>query len=166
MNEVAAKKKGLPTWVIVLIVIAAAGPVVLGIVAALSIYGVRKYVMQAKRQEAMQLLTVWGTGMVHCAEKEGHLPPSSAPVPATLGAISARKYQSAASDWAEPAFTCSGFAVAEPQYFQYQWERTTDSQGVLHAVADLNGDGTPDESFEARISCSGASCTATAPAKL
>lgn len=166
MNEVSAKKKGLPTWVIVLIVVAVAGPFIIGILAALAIYGVRKYVAEAKRQEAVQMLTTWSQGMVGCGEKEGSLPPSSAPVPATLDRVSGRKYQSGTNEWTDAAYTCAGFNLRDPQYFQYQWERTSDAEGVMRAVADLDADGQPDQAFEARVTCSGGRCTATAATKL
>jgi hypothetical protein len=70
MNQ-ETKKKGLPTWAIVLIVLAVGGPVVLGIVSALAIYGVRKYIGNAKRAEATNVLAYWSRGMVACAEKDG-----------------------------------------------------------------------------------------------
>ena len=79
MNE-PNKKKGLPTWVIVLIVVVVAGPIVLGIFSALAIYGVRKDMMNAKRAEATAVLTSWSKGMVACGEKDG-LPPTSTQVP-------------------------------------------------------------------------------------
>lgn len=166
MNEATAKKKGLPTWVILLIVLATAGPVIIGILAAFAIFGVRKYVAEAKRQEAVQMLATWGQGLVGCGEKAGSLPPSSAPVPATLDMVSGRKYQSVANDWADAAYACAGFSLRDPQYFQYQWQRTSDAEGVMRAVADLDADGQPDQAFETRVSCSGGRCTATPATKL
>lgn len=166
MNEATAKKKGLPTWVIVLIVLAVAAPVIIGILAAFAIYGVRKYMVEAKSQEAAQVLTTWSQGMVGCGEREGRLPPSSRPVPATLGQVSGLKYQSGTLDWAEAAYTCASFNLSDPQYFQYQWELKSDTEGVMRAVADLDADGEPDEAFEARVTCSGGRCTATAATKL
>ena len=165
MNEAVAKKKGLPTWVIVLIVLAVGAPFIIGILAAFAIYGVRKYMVEAKSGEAIHMLTTWGQGMAGCGEKEG-LPPTSAPVPATLDRVSGRKYQSAASDWLDAAHTCASFSIADPQYFQYRWERTGEAEGVLRAVGDLNADGQPDPIFEARVSCSAGRCSATAPTKL
>lgn len=159
MNE-PNKKKGLPTWVIVLIVVVVAGPVVLGIFSALAIYGVRKYIVNAKRAEATHVLTNWSKGMLTCAEKAG-LPPSSLPVPASLASVAGKKYQSAANEWSDAAFVCAGLSLSEPQYFQYQWVQAGPSDGSMVAQADLNGDGSPDERFEIRVSCTARRCTAS-----
>jgi hypothetical protein len=157
------KKKGLPTWAVVLIVLA--GCVVIGVpvLSAFAIYGVRKYIRTAKTAEATHVLQTWSKGMVACGEKQGGLPPSSAAVPASLGSLAAMKYQSVAGEWAEPAFACAGFTMTQPQYFQYQWLQESASQGVMHALADLDGDGRPEESFEARVSCTAGHCTASGP---
>lgn len=157
------KKKGLPTWAVVLIVLAVAGPVVLGILSALAIYGVRKYIQTAKVAEASAALQAFGTGMVACGEKQGTLPPTTAKVPAAVPA--AAKYQSAPGDWADEGFTCASFALGTPQYFQYQWVQASSSQGVLRALADLNGDGTVEEAYEVAVTCNGGRCTASAPAQ-
>ena len=159
MNE-PTKKKGLPTWVIVLIVVVVAGPIVLGIFSALAIYGVRKYMMNAKRAEATAVLTSWSKGMVACGEKAG-LPPSSPQVPASLEAVSGKKYMSAPSDWADAAFVCGGLSMTQPQYFTYQWLQASPSEGSLLAQADFNGDGIAEERAEVRISCSAGRCTAS-----
>lgn len=159
MNE-PTKKKGLPTWAIVLIVVVVAGPIVLGIFSALAIYGVRKYMMNAKRAEATAVLTSWSKGMVACGEKAG-LPPSSAQVPASLEAVSGKKYMSAPSDWSDAAFVCGGLSMTQPQYFTYQWVQASPSEGSLLAQADFNGDGIAEERTEVRISCSAGRCTAS-----
>src|SRR3954463_9422986 len=101
MNE--PKKKGLPTWAIVLIVLAVGVPFVIAIFSAVAIYGVRKYIMNAKRAEATNVLGVWSKGMLACAEKDG-LPLTSPAVPASLTSVAAKKYQSEASEWSDPAF--------------------------------------------------------------
>jgi Tfp pilus assembly major pilin PilA len=160
MNE-PNKKKGLPTWVIVLIVVVVAGPIVLGIFSALAIYGVRKYMMNAKRAEATAVLTSWSKGMVACGEKDG-LPPTSTQVPASLAAISGKKYQSAAAEWSDAAFVCSGLSMSDPQYFQYQWVQASPADGSMVAQADLDGDGAVDQRVEVRISCVAGRCTASA----
>jgi type IV pilus assembly protein PilA len=158
------KKKGMPTWAVVLIVVVVGGPFVLGIVSALAIYGLRKYMQNAKGAEATAALQAWSKGMVACGEREGHLPPSSAAVPASLASIAAMKYQSAPTEWTDAAFACTGFSMSGPQYFQYQWLQESDSRGVLHALADLDGDGRAEESFAVSVSCTGGHCTASGPA--
>ena len=159
MNE-PTKKSGLPTWVIVLIVVVVAGPIVLGIFSALAIYGVRKYMMNAKRAEATAALTGWSKGMVACGEKDG-LPPTSPQVPASLGSVSGMKYQSAAAEWSDAAFACSGFSMSGPQYFTYQWVQASPSEGSMLAQADLDGDGTAEQRFDVRISCTAGRCAAS-----
>lgn len=158
----APKKKGMPTWLIVLIVVLAGGPVVLGVVSALAIYGVRKYMVNAKRAEATLALAAWSKGLVACAEKDG-LPLTSPAVPESLGSVSGMKYQSVPAEWSVPAFSCAGFMQTQPQYFQYQWLQQSPAEGKLVALADLNGDGTADEHFEVRVTCSAGRCTASAP---
>jgi tRNA-binding EMAP/Myf-like protein len=160
MNE--PKKKGLPTWAIVLIVVAVGGPFVLGVFSALAIYGVRKYMVSAKRAEATNVLGVWSKGMLACAEKDG-LPLSSPAVPASLSSVAARKYQSVASEWSDPAFVCAGFSMADPQFFQYQWQQESPAAGNLVALADFDGDGTAEQRLEVRITCAGGRCAASAP---
>jgi hypothetical protein len=159
MNE-PTKKKGLPTWVIVLIVVAVSVPLVVGIFSGLAIYGVRKYIMNAKRAEAANVLRYWGKGMVSCGEKDG-LPLTSPPVPASLAAVAGKKYQSAIGEWSDPAFVCAGFSMSDPQYFQYQWVQASPSEGNMVAQADLDGDGTVDERVEVRVLCSAGRCAAS-----
>jgi len=154
------KRKGLPTWVIVLIVLVVAAPVLLGIFSAVAIFGLRKYMQSAKRAEATHVLGAWSKGMVTCAEKDG-LPLTSPAVPATLSSVSGMKYQSAASDWSDPAFVCAGFAMSEPQYFQYQWLQRSPSEGDMVALADLDADGNPEERFEVHIACTAGHCAAS-----
>lgn len=154
------KKKGLPTWVIVLIVLVVAAPVLLGIFSAVAIFGVRKYMQNAKRAEATFALGTWSKGLLACAEKDG-LPLSSPAVPAALSSVSGMKYQSVAAEWSDPAFSCAGFAMTTPQYFQYQWLQRSPSEGDMVALADLNGDGSPEERVEVHIACSSGSCTAS-----
>ena len=156
------KKKGLPTWAIVLIVLAIALPVGLGIFSALAIYGVRKYIVNAKRAEATNALTNWSRGLVGCAEKDG-LPLTSPAVPASLASVSGMKYQSVASEWSDPAFVCAGFSVSEPQYFQYQWLQASPAEGKLVALADFDGDGSAEQRVEVSITCANSHCTASFP---
>jgi len=61
---------------------------------------------------------------------------------------------SAPSDWTSPAFTCAKFSMTTPQYFQYQWERVSAQSGVVHARADLDGDGVAEVNIEVPVRCS------------
>jgi len=154
MNE---GKKGPPVWIWFIVLI----PVVLfslGVVSALAIYGVRKYIVNAKQAEARAALVKWGDGLVQCGESEGTLPPSTTPVPASLSEVGAKKYMSNPAEWREKAHVCAGFAMTTPQYFQYSWELRTPSDGVLNAQADWDGDGSPDVSLDVPVRCSAGKC--------
>jgi hypothetical protein len=152
-------KKGVPIW----IWIVAAVPVLvaaLGVVSALAVYGVRKYVMNAKQAEARTALVSWANGLASCGQRDGHLPPTSTPVPATLSDVGATKWQSTPAEWSAPAYSCAGFSLSEPQYFQYQWEQRSPNEGTARAVGDLNGDGIMDAVFSVGVTCSGGACRA------
>jgi hypothetical protein len=158
------KKKALPAWAVVLIVLAAGTPVAIGIFSAVAIFGLRKYMLHAKRAEATSALTTWGGGLIACAMRDG-LPLTSPAVPASLTQVSGKKYQSAASEWSDPAFSCAGFSLSTPQYFQYQWVQLSPAEGDLIALGDLDGDGSAEERLSVHIACSSKHCTAsTVPA--
>jgi type IV pilus assembly protein PilA len=162
-----AKKGGMPTWAIVLIVCVAAAPVVFGVVAAIAVYGVRKYITNAKRAEATLVTQRLAQSVINCATaldetgKPRGLPESAPAVPGDLAQIAGRKYQSSASDWSAPAYTCSSFVLKDPQYFQYAYRRVDATHGEVIAVADLDADGAPDARGSVSIDCSsdGASCS-------
>jgi hypothetical protein len=158
MNEV-AKKRGLPWWAWVLIALAALFPI-MGILSALAIYGVSKYVKNAKASEARRVVPVLANGIARCSASG--LPPTSNAVPSA--APPGKRYQSAATDWSsQPAFRCAGFGLSEPQYFSYRWQLESPTRGLVIALADLNADGVPDMDFEQPVECSaGAGCTAGA----
>jgi hypothetical protein len=42
---------------------------------------------------------------------------------------------SSTRDWETPGWDCIKFAMPDPQYFQYQWVRESDTAGVARAVA-------------------------------
>lgn len=149
-------KQGVPVWAIVLI--AMGGLLAVSVAAPLAIYGIRKYMQNAKQGEASAALVEWGDGLVRCAERDGKLPPSTTPVPASLTSVAAHKYQSTPTDWSEPAHTCAGFKFTGPQYFQYTWALRGPTEGVLDAQADLDGDGNVDMLLELAVTCSGGKC--------
>ena len=132
---------------------------IVGVLAALAIYGVRKYIVNAKRSEAQTVAAELARGIARCATQRGRLPPTSAPVPADLAYIKGMKYQSATRDWAEEAFVCAGFSLTDPQYYQYQWVKQSDSGGVVQAIADLDGDGQPDQEHRVEVVCERGQCS-------
>jgi type IV pilus assembly protein PilA len=155
----ASKLSGRKMLLIVLAIVALCGLPVIGVLSALAIYGVKKYVTHAKGAEAVGNVQKLASGIARCANEVDSattrprgLPASSAPVPATLGAVSGAKYQSTAGEW-RGAFTCAGFAVTGPQYFQYRWDLRSPTSGVATAVADLDGDGSVDATAEQPVTC-------------
>src|SRR5262252_2323371 len=71
--------------------------VVMPILAALAIYGVRKYLIQAKQAEARAASAVLSAAIARCPSRSGgrrsELPPTSRAVPARLESVSGMKYQ-------------------------------------------------------------------------
>lgn len=152
-------KKGVPVWVWIIVAV----PVLvaaLGVVSALAIYGVRKYMLNAKQAEARTALVTWANGIAACGQRDGRLPPTSTPVPANLSDVRAKKWQSSPAEWSEPAYSCAGFSMTGPQYFQYQWEQRSPNEGSAHAVADLDGDGVPDAMLGVGVVCNAGACNA------
>ncbi len=150
--------------IIALVVLAA--PIlfaVVGVVSVIAMYGVRKYIVNAKRAEAQTIAAELARGIARCANQRGHLPPTSGPVPADLAGVRGMKYQSAARDWMDEAFACAGFSLTHPQYFQYQWVKQGDHGGVVQAIADLDGDGQPDQEHRIVVVCEHGQCSLDAP---
>ena len=154
----ATPRKRFPWWILLL----AAVPVliaILGMLAAIAIYGVRKYIANAKAAEGRHVVVELAKGLSRCAsaaDPNGRihgLPPTAAPVPRDRADVSGRKYQSAPADWSEEAYDCAGFTLREPQYFQYQWERLSPTEGRVVAVADFSGRGATELGFELHVSC-------------
>jgi len=138
---------------------------IVGVLAALAIYGVRKYLLNAKTAEVRNAVgqmakdakasyerESMGSAILGAATSAGlsnNLCTSATnPVPAAKGSIAGQKYQSRASDWsadqATPGkgFSCLRFAVTDPQYYMYNYVGTVGSAGtfVASGVGDLNGD--------------------------
>lgn len=88
-----------------------------------------------------------------CAEKKGALPPSSPKVPAELSAVGGKTYLSTEQDWQDEAFRCDGFHLSDPQRFQYEWERTSDTEGIARAQADFDGNGVVEARYEQEVKC-------------
>jgi type IV pilus assembly protein PilA len=145
--QTAPKKSGIPVWAIVLIVVAVGAVPVIGIMSTLAIYGVRRYLVQAKTAEGRAGVMVLAQGVAACGNG-GRLPPSTAAVPATVPV--SRKYQSSPSDWNDSAFACARFSISTPQYFQYRWTARTPTEGVASAVADF---GSGPVTLEVDVAC-------------
>jgi len=157
---------GKMVLIVLAIVFVVAVPL-LGVFSALAIYGVRKYLVNAKMGEGQVNVTALAKGIARCGgetdpttNKPRGLPETSLAVPATLGEIKGMKYQSAPGEWSDPAYSCAGFRMLGPQYFQYRWEKRSQTTGAAVAIGDLNGDGAADGAFEQPVSCTASgSCT-------
>jgi type IV pilus assembly protein PilA len=137
---------------------------IVGILSVLAIYGVRKYVANAKTAEARNSLGQIAKDAATAVEREKG---SSSLVAfgntsallrsfcaSATGAIptavpQGQKYQSQASDWTAGSPTagwmCLNFVMDEPQYYSYGYaaSNTSGASGGFLATAngDLNGDG-------------------------
>jgi type IV pilus assembly protein PilA len=142
---------GFPTWAIILIVVILLLVVGGGIMAVLSIYGVRKYIANAKTAEARNTLGQIAKDAAVAYENEGvtpghHLCPSaSSPVPANKNDVSGKKYMSTQSEWdvdrsRNAGFACLRFSMETPQYYQYNYASAV-NEFTATARGDLNGDG-------------------------
>ena len=145
---------------------------IVGILAVLAVYGVRKYIANAKTTEARNSLGQIAKDAATAYETESMastvLAPggttgiirrlcatgSSTSVP-TAGAslIKGMKYQSSKGDWSNAndvtngvGWPCVKFSMDQPQYYMYTYSATGSSTSgssfVATANGDLNGDGT------------------------
>jgi type IV pilus assembly protein PilA len=139
----------MPGWVIALIALGVFGIPGCGIVSAVAIYGVRRYITAAKTAEARSTLRQIANDATSRYTASKALCPSALhPVPATVA--HAARYMSAPVDWdpdgtGRTGFACLGFAIDTPQYFSYDYQahgKNRPGDGfVATAVGDLNGDG-------------------------
>jgi type IV pilus assembly protein PilA len=127
---------------------------IVGLLAALAIYGVRKYMTNAKSAEARNALgqiskgaqTAWDRDLMEGATlapgasvgSSRKLCPAAAAVPTTVPA--GEKYQSSEANWDTDGWNCLKFSMRGPQYYQYEY--TVDGSVGFAAIArgDLDGD--------------------------
>jgi type IV pilus assembly protein PilA len=140
---------------------------IVGILAALAIYGVRKYMTNAKTAEAKNSLGQLAKDASTAFDREkmdGTLLPAGnstavsnllcasagATVPASKDSIKGKKYQSNPTEWDvgtdKTGWKCLKFTMGAPQYFMYGYAETgTAGDGdkfFATAEGDLDGDGT------------------------
>ena len=139
---------------------------IVGVLAALGVNGVSKYIAAAKATEARNALgqmakdasSAYDRGITSggivalgdSGEVSARICPTAAwPIPGGSEAIQGKKYQSGPAEWNDGAgWSCLKFMMKDPQYFQYYFAATPDAGGSengdqFDAIArgDLNGDG-------------------------
>ena len=138
---------------------------IVGILAALAIYGVSKYVKNAKTAEARDALGRMSKDATGAYQREAMSPKvmalgsttgishklcESATKKVPTAVPGAKKYQSKPSDWMETGasaatvgWTCLKFSMDDPQYFQYEYTAVAGGQSTFSCLAhgDLDGDG-------------------------
>jgi type IV pilus assembly protein PilA len=143
---------------------------IVGILAMLGIYGVRRFLMNAKTAEARNSLGAIAKSASAAYEKEsmaGSVLPqvtsanlsrtlcgsATASVPTSITGVAGKKYQSAPADWtaqgadavANVGFPCLHFTMEDPQYYMYSYVASgtgnLNDSYVATANGDLDGDG-------------------------
>jgi len=134
---------------------------IVGVLAALAIYGVRKYIASAKTAEARNSLGQLAKDASAAYDKEGMdgtvltvgnsaglsnqmCDSVTATVPAAAASIQGQKYQSGPAEWNANGWQCLKFQMKDPQYYMYNYTVTgRDQVGdsfTGSAQGDLNGD--------------------------
>jgi type IV pilus assembly protein PilA len=140
---------------------------IIGVLAALAIFGVRRYLLHSKTAEAKNSLGQLAKDAKTAYERESMaaalLPAGAAAkqscnlcasasnsIPTNIGQVTGRKFQSSPEAWLEDmdtpgvGFACLKFGLSDPQYYMYTYQGTSGAAGVFTGSAngDLNGDGT------------------------
>jgi type IV pilus assembly protein PilA len=143
--------------------------VIVGVLGVLATYSGRRYTSNAKSAEARNALGQMAKDAAAAYERDstnqasvagGQLSntsrnlcaSASASVPAAITSVTARKYQSTATDWnadhaTKAGFYCLKFVIDEPQYYMYSYlAQATAGTGAANsftasAQGDLDGNG-------------------------
>jgi len=134
---------------------------IIGVLAALAIYGVRKYLTNAKSAEARTAIGRISKDAQVAYERENMLGdvlpmrgtvdiaheicPQGVPVPDDIAKVSNKKYQSDPGEWNGAGWNCLKFSMTDPQYFMYEYTVIQGGGGEgaefeARAHGDLDGD--------------------------
>ena len=134
---------------------------IIGVLAALAIYGVRRYLASAKTSEAKNSVGAISRGAAAAYERENaasevvaeggtstgtshQLCVSVAAVVPSAGVPSGTKYQpnsASGNDYETPTWQCLKFSMTQPQYYQYNYVSAVSTMSAI-ARGDLDADGT------------------------
>lgn len=143
---------------------------IIGVLAVLAIYGVRKYIANAKTAEARNSLGQIAKDAAVAVEREKgsqalvavgtqsllmrafcSTATNTVPSGGVASTPAAQKYQSGIAEWnagsADTGWQCLKFSLEEPQYYEYEYTANPTSafSGAFTAIAhgDLNGNTIP-----------------------
>ncbi len=164
---------------------------IVGILAALAIYGVRKYMANAKTAEARNGIGQMAKDAITAYFKEGMAPTvmelgsstsvnnklcdgaGVAAVPDDLAKVKGAKYQSSPNEWA--TWDCLHWSMNDPQYYMYDYITTATGDALgedgaeftCQAQGDLDGDGEPSTfTLKGGVKADGGTLTAVAAPNL
>jgi hypothetical protein len=151
-----APRTGVARSIVTVLTTVAVSILMLGAFGVLGMVGLRKYLSGAKSCEVRNTLgqlakdatAAYEGSQPAPAATEGRrrvCPSASRPVPTDTSSIRGKTYTSSASEWeidkpADAGFACLGFALTQPQFYQYRYEATPTSFLAV-GRGDLNADG-------------------------